>query len=316
MPLAGPRPNPNPARLSNYEPASSSTDEPGPAFPSSPPSSQRPFPHQLSPESGTSVLEPLTSNQHDGHTSAEHLQQQWATRNRPLPPQEADLADEKQPYTDPYDPPLSALGSSHPYDEEQDRMRRGPSSPSLGPWDSASQRSAAPSLMAFPLPQPITQPLASGRRGKVRNKPSLGGLSYIDEEGAYYRSDSARPASEMALGRMDDVEMRGLVDDAGAFGGREGDGYTPNLKSAEFEESPWPYPPNQKAPSLQQPGRLYSMLLFPTGLDRLLSLFGVKQGIEPVEQQIERKKRGIGGQRWPVAAWTLTIGEISTRRMS
>ena len=39
-------------------------------------------------------------------------------------------------------------------------------------------------------------------------------------------------------------------------------------------------------------------------------MVGVNMGRLPVEQEIERKKRGIPGQRFPIAAWGLTVGEF------
>lgn len=168
---------------------------------------------------------------------------------------------------------------------------------SLGPWDSASQRSIASS--SVPSQQ---QPQ------HLRNKPSYaGGLSYIDEEGAYYRSNTQRPASE--------IEMRGLVNDPSPMAGRhqldgrdQDDVEFRGIKGNDYDTSPMAYPPNQ-TPMYKQPSGVQSWLLFPTGLDRVLAIFGVKMGKLPLEQEIERKRRGIPGQRFPVAVWTLTISE-------
>lgn len=80
------------------------------------------------------------------------------------------------------------------------------------------------------------------------------------------------------------------------------------VKGNDYDTSPFPYPTNQ-VQSRQKPSGIYSWLLFPTGLDRVLAMVGVNMGRLPVEQEIERKKRGIPGQRFPIAAWGLTVGE-------
>ncbi|KAK4684349.1 hypothetical protein P7C73_g5833, partial [Tremellales sp. Uapishka_1] len=271
MRLTGPRPNPNPAP----PPAESNYSGP-PAFPSTPTSSQLPYPHQSSPESGTTLLEPLPSaRRDDGLTDAEGLRQQWRGTSPPIyPPQEQDIGYQ---YDNPYLP---------------DRSH----SPSVGPWDSASQRAVS----HYPLPTPTNIPLGSDMQDSrhLRNKNSYsGGLSYIDEEGAYHKSEYARPASAL--------ELRSLVADAAEMG-ESG----PAVKFDEYETSPHPYPPSQKSrnSSIEQDSNLYHWLLFPTGLDRLLALFGLHYGGGyPIEQAIERKRRGIGGQKWPVAAWGLAV---------
>ena len=50
---------------------------------------------------------------------------------------------------------------------------------------------------------------------------------------------------------------------------------------------------------------LMEWLLCPTGLDRILPLLGYQP--IPLEEQIERKRQALGGQRWPFAAWSLAI---------
>lgn len=171
---------------------------------------------------------------------------------------------------------------------------------SVGPWDSASQRNASISSHHIPTSVPLSDAASSHH---LRNKTSQGGLSYIDEEGAYYRSDALRPAS--AVMDRNDVEMRGLMGGAADMGRYEEEG-GPKVKFTEYQESPYPYPP---ASYYREPSQLYSRFLFPTGLDRLLALVGIKAGQTPLQQAIERKKRGIGGQRWPVAAWSLAVGK-------
>jgi hypothetical protein len=165
---------------------------------------------------------------------------------------------------------------------------------SLGPWDSASQRSIAQSQSTVTPQQ------------HLRNKPSYaGGLSYIDEEGGYYRSNAQRPASE--------IEMRGLVHDSAPMSGRDDsrDADFEGIKGNDYDTSPFPYPTNQ-APAYKKPSGVYSWLLFPTGLDRVLAMFGVNMGKLPIEQEVERKRRGIPGQRFPVAAWGLTVSKYIT----
>jgi hypothetical protein len=109
----------------------------------------------------------------------------------------------------------------------------------------------------------------------------------------------------------EEVELQGLVDGASRMGQQGEEGYRGRFN--EYEESPYPFPPEPKG-RVAQPSNLYSMLLFPTGLDRLLALFGAKAGKFPTEQAIERKRRGLGGQRWPVAAWSLAVGTYEPYR--
>lgn len=178
-------------------------------------------------------------------------------------------------------------GYSHPYSNDHIPPDYHGTVSSLGPWDSASQRSIAVSSVH--------------PEQHLRNKPSYaGGLSYIDEEGAYYRSDRQQPASE--------IEMRGLVHDSAPMSGRDDsrDVDFNGIKGNDYDTSSLPYPTNQQA-GYRKPSGVYSWLLFPTGLDRVLAIFGVNMGKMPIEQEIERKRRGIPGQRFPVAAWGLTV---------
>jgi hypothetical protein len=80
------------------------------------------------------------------------------------------------------------------------------------------------------------------------------------------------------------------------------------VKGNDYDTSPFAYPTNQ-VQQYRQPSGVYQWLLFPTGLDRVLAIFGVNMGRLPVEQEVERKKRGIPGQRFPVMAWSLTASE-------
>lgn len=185
-----------------------------------------------------------------------------------------------------------------PYNSDTHSLNRS----SVEPWDSASQRQN--SLSSHHTP--------SSHSSHLHNKPSHGGLSYIDEEGAYYHSDRQRPASAvMSNGdSRNDLEMRGLMGNAADMG-RDDEG-GPKIKFTEYQDSPHPYPP---ANYYRDPSQLYSWLLFPTGLDRLAAMLGIKAGQTPLGQAIERKKRGLGGQRWPVAAWSLAVCASSDRRM-
>lgn len=307
MPLAGPRPNPNPA---NINPLSNPTHlGPQPFYPpSAAPSSEQSYPHQSASDSGSTALEPDRSV-HPSGTGAQRIQQQWEDTRPPPPFYPADERD------------IALRRYDDEYEEDEVDWNRGAgqvraSSPSVGPWDSASQRSL-PYHHPFPIPQPSHIPLAPldeyqnvdpEEARHIRNKPSQAtGLSYIDEEGQYYKSEAMRPAS-----LHHDLEMRGLVPNAAGMGSTVGYEFEPNrVKFTEFDESPYPYPPSQTSSThLQQQNKLHEHLLFPTGLDRILALFGVDAGKFPIEQAIERKKRGLGGQRWPVAAWTLAAGEV------
>lgn len=145
---------------------------------------------------------------------------------------------------------------------------------------------------------------------------TAGGLSYIDEEGDYYHSPHPRPASATRK-REDELEMHGLISGAAGMGGRDGDperavlnGTYGEGKYGLYEGSPDAWPPLENVnKGMKQESRLMALLLFPTGLDRVLGLFGWKKAIIPVDQAIERKKRGVPGQRFPVMTWILTASE-------
>lgn len=226
-------------------------------------------------------------------------------------------------------PPRGDLGAHQIYEHDQNRLH--PSDPyeydnpytpqsdghgaggsTIGPWDSASQRSFAATTVMGTDPQ----------RPHLRNKPSTAGLSYIDEEGAYYKSNTQRPASEFMP--VAEIEMRGLVHDPSPMAGRHHDGERERdvefdgIKGNDYDTSPLAsYPTNQnQMPKYQKPSGVYSWLLFPTGLDRVLAIFGVNMGRLPLEQEIERKRRGIAGQRFPIAAWSLTVSEYEYRSLS
>ncbi|WVO22751.1 uncharacterized protein IAS62_004087 [Cryptococcus decagattii] len=197
-----------------------------------------------------------------------------------------------------------------PYEDDdgpgRDRMMT--ASPSIGPWDSASQRSLPyHSQPSFPLPQPTNMPLAGNDTPSSREKHFTNSYDAY-EDGEYYHTDKVRPRSTALNGSsaFDAVEM-GHVKPVSSYDDDP-------AKYVSYHDHPsYPYPPLHQGQGQEagyagftRPSNLYSMLLFPTGLDRLLSLFNIKAGAYPVEQAIERKKRGLGGQRYPVAAWSLT----------
>jgi len=288
MPLGGPRPNPSPSRInpanSNSAPNPSDPREAG--LPPTPVSSQLSYPHQSESYSGTSQTEPISlDHRTDGLSGAERIREEWA-RNR-------------------VDPPPTFLGEQA-IGAEPNAGRPLVHSPSIGPWDSGSQRSL-PYHTPFPFSQythlaPITDPTT-----RPREQPSYAGLSYIDAEGAYYQADANRPASVQA--GYQDVEMRGLVRD-------DDDEDFRNVKFTDYDTSPYPYSSQKGSSQMTPPSHLQSWLMFPTGLDRLMALFGMTAGRFPLEQAVERKKRGIGGQKWPVVAWGLAVGECTGREIS
>jgi hypothetical protein len=111
-----------------------------------------------------------------------------------------------------------------------------------------------------------------------------------------------------------EIEMRGLVHDPSPMAGhqdRDRDVEFDGMKGNDYDTSPLAYPASQST-KYQKPSGIYSWLLFPTGLDRVLAIFGVNMGRLPLEQEIERKRRGIPGQRFPVATWGLTVSESSS----
>ena len=271
MPLGGPRPNPSPSRLS-------STYDPAPGFlpvlrdATSTPSSQLSYPHQSISDSGTIRSEPPPFGAHDSYGLRDTLL-------------EGDIGVDFAPgrgHTGP-----SPIGLSDPYAQQM-------------------QQQMPPYHTAFPQPQPKLQPSAAASAKQVPTQPSYADLSYPDDDGAYYRSEAKRPTSMM---ENDDVEMRGLVQGAAEMGEGDQEPYR-SFKFAEYDTSPYPYPSSLKGSSqMTPPSHLQSWLLFPTGLDRLMALFGMELGRYPVEQAVERKKRGLSGQKWPVAAWSLAVGE-------
>ncbi|ODO01676.1 hypothetical protein I350_06502 [Cryptococcus amylolentus CBS 6273] len=317
MPL-GPRPNPsssskNPPSYDNPYLSSSSLANAGPAFPSTPTSSQMPYPHQSSVESGTTVLEPV-EHRYDGFSPAQGVMSDYRRASGAYAPNDEARHGEQDVGLLSANQPNDGYSYGTPYEEDQEpyRDRIVTASPSLGPWDSASQRSLPHHPTAFPLPQANLVPLGgegSQMNGHVNKKPSQSGLSYIDEDGEYYHSERMRPAStNLSLAKgAEDMEM-GNVHPASSYGS---DPY-----KDPYQESPYPYPPppHDANPSgfanYTTPSNLYTMLLFPTGLDRLLAMVGIKTGAYPIEQAIERKRRGLGGQRIPVATWALTAAML------
>ncbi|KAK8843397.1 hypothetical protein IAR55_007054 [Kwoniella newhampshirensis] len=306
MPLAGPRPNPNPnvpRTTANPTPYDYSSPHDDPTFPSPSLASQDPYPPRSTSLSDSQFPEPFAGTSRitrpaDGH----NVMREYPRSDRhPHHEDEQDvglLAPRRYEGAE-YD---------HAYEREHEELYMGRAttgSPSLGPWDSASQQSLPHHYADFPSSQSL--PARYGRTTEQRldrNTPHAG-LSYIDEDGEYYHSDKQRPVSTYVVGSRDDEVEMGLVRTDAVD-----DPYRA-VKFADYEESPYPYPPAQDnytpAKYMSPPNPLYTMLLFPTGLDRLLALFNVSTGAYPVEQAIERKQRGLGGQRWPVAAWGLAI---------
>ena len=245
-------------------------------------------------------------------------------------------------YADPYDTPDQAPtdGQGQGYGQSPYQVPAGANSePTIGPWDSASQRSNSVRT---------TGAGAYGRTGVAgASAPGgmaagAGGLSGIDEERGYGnpgyggQRQSQYGYTNMGPGGKDDpyaqaeeYEMRGLVSNAAAMGrtldntrgaygagGGRTDSYGDPTSNGKYpintSDSPYAWPPLDNvsgAPHLVKESALTSVLLFPTGLDRLLALVGMNKGSFPIEQQIERKRHGVPGQRFPVATWVLTAGE-------
>lgn len=258
-----------------------------------------------------------------------------------MPPAEANYWKSRpDAYADPYDNPSQAQGygqAQSPY-----QMPTGASSePTIGPWDSASQRSNSV-RMTGPGAYNRTGVPGSGAAGGMG--AGVGGLSGIDEERGYGNSGYGGQRTSQygngymgseynGLGGKDDpyaqaeeYEMRGLVSNAAAMGsnidglrgvygagaGRTESYSDPSKYPINTSDSPYAWPPLDNvsaAPHLRKESALMSVLLFPTGLDRLLALVGMNKGSFPIEQQIERKRHGVPGQRFPVATWVLTAGE-------
>ncbi|WWC97876.1 hypothetical protein V866_004763 [Kwoniella sp. B9012] len=314
MPLNGPRANPNPSQgIYNPDPipSYSSLDHP-----SDTPTPSYSYPHQSSPESGTARLEPLPARGTGEESEAQEIMRDYRTSQYRDDGGDVGLLapGRNQNQNDGY---AQGYAYENPYEEGERDVQHPPRSisPSLGPWDSASQRSLPYHPNQFPSHSiPLSD---AGRSGGHKDKaPSHGGLSYIDENGEYYHTNKPRPASttlQMQDIERDEVEM-GLIGNTNRSSG----GIEPNPYYSKdgYGESPYPYPSSYTKDGynsgsggmrLRGPNTLYDFLLFPTGLDRLLALVGVKFGQYPIEQAIERKRRGIGGQRWPVAAWGLAV---------
>jgi hypothetical protein len=122
-------------------------------------------------------------------------------------------------------------------------------------------------------------------------------LKLYRQGGSCHRNDDIVPASLFNMGR--DAESSGLISDAAAMG--------TNHKQNDWTETDRDdYADRQ----LDMSTSSFDGILFPTGLDRFLALFGITAVAVPIEQAIARKRRGLGEQRLPVAAWGLTIGRL------
>lgn len=272
-----------------------------------------PYSHQTDTDSGATLLELPSSQPHNAMASHDDYPQSQLRRQSYGGAMEQDVG-------------LLAPGPAGyhydiPYEDDdglgRDRMMT--TSPSIGPWDSASQRSLPyHSQPSFPLPQPTHMPLAGNDTPSSREKHFTDSYNSY-EDGEYYHTDKVRPRSTALNGSsaFDTVEM-GNIKPVSSYDDDP-------AKYASYHDHPsYPYPPLHQGEGQGQeagyagftrPSNLYSMLLFPTGLDRLLSLFNIKAGAYPVEQAIERKKRGLGGQKYPVAAWSLTAGMYPFEKM-
>lgn len=255
------------------------------------------------------------------------------------------------------------------------------SEPTIGPWDSASQRDVP--YVSTALPPGATVSAQGGiadyggadGSGQMRTKSStmMGqGLGDIDEErwgarplsygdgpgplmvdngqqgsenmayidrrepsytpydkddpyasnpyGAYpnpYHPTASDPRG-LSNPASETHELRSLVPGAAPIAGYYQDSYRRESKYGRNDSlddsSPYAWPDldnvnaNHPDSYLRKESALMSLLLFPTGLDRLMGLFGMNKGKFPVAQQIERKRHGVPGQRFSVMTWILTAG--------
>lgn len=294
MAIRGPRPNPNPSQAPIPP-----TDPIIPALPSTSTSSSLPYPHQSSPESGTTLLEPAPQHATiDDISPAERLRRQWQDYL-----QTAD-GSRKFVLTGALDPEAQSQGHIE-LESQYDLFSRQAMSPehrsteasfSIRPEDSASQQHRP--IAYIPLST------SDDHSRHVKNKPSyLGGLSYIDENGEYHKSQYDRPASAMYPNEA--VEMQSLVSGAANMGMET----ALKVRLQGGSDSPLDYPSPDDGTGRGRGGR-WDWLLFSTGLDRIVPAFWTIRDCESIDQLVERKKRGLGGQRWPVAAWIMTIGMI------
>jgi hypothetical protein len=123
---------------------------------------------------------------------------------------------------------------------------------------------------------------------------------YYGEQGRY----DERPGEPDPFARSPSREARERAGDAA-------DPYNPyqqNSGGGDIELRP--LGPQKTSRFVPAPAALNTKdtLLFATGLDRVFRLVGVRMG-ESAEQVVQRRRRGMPGQRWPVMAYTLTISE-------
>ncbi|KIR37830.1 rhomboid family membrane protein [Cryptococcus deuterogattii 99/473] len=216
-----------------------------------------PYSHQTDTDSGATLLELPSSQPHNSMASHDVYPQSQLRRQSYGGAMEQDvglLAPGPAGYH--YDTPYED-------DDGPGRDRIMTASPSIGPWDSASQRSLPyHSQQSFPLPQPSHMPLAGNDTLSSREKHFTDSYNGY-EDGEYYHTDKPNTPRTMTIHRI------------------------PTLRCTKVKVN-------------------VNVKVKKPGLDRLLSLFNIKAGAYPVEQAIERKKRGLGGQKYPVAAWNLT----------
>lgn len=102
----------------------------------------------------------------------------------------------------------------------------------------------------------------------------------------YY--DQANAASNSNI-NDDNIELRPL---------NKSYSYEPVQSSSRFA----PAPPHRDSVAEQ--------LLFATGVDRVLRLLRMKSPVN-LQEAVRRKREGLGGQRFPVATWTLTLSKLT-----
>lgn len=336
--------------MSQYPSGSAPPYQPNPHIPSNP-SDQK---SQLASET-IRMVNPTPAENHNDTSLATAEANYWKARQAGGGEQQAGIG-----YADPYEY-LDDSGPSRQRQGHQPNEGHSPtaypynhaaganSDPTIGPWDSASQRSnslRAQNASALGYGRPAENGVGAGVGGAgvlsgIAEERGGQGSAYGGAGGgsgyggpAYanpYAYNSGPGAKDDPYAQAEEYEMRGLVSNAAGMGQHDPYGYSepPGARpgyggaggpsgdrSSKYGfnnvDDPYSWPPldNVNANShLQRESPLMAILLFPTGLDRLMALFGVHKGRMPVQQQVERKKHGVPGQRFPVATWALTAGE-------
>ncbi|KAG7528995.1 hypothetical protein FFLO_05853 [Filobasidium floriforme] len=170
-----------------------------------------------------------------------------------------------------------------------------------GPYPFGAQ---ARSQALPPLPHHQDHSYSGLEAGRPVSAAGLSGLSYVDEEGGYYRSGSGS----------------GSKNNVGGFGGRQGEKHG-GEEEGESLVGGAAYPAG--SPFLENHAHKHkhdpTSSSYPPSINSRLDdsvpgspkwyekLLGIGQGKYPIEQQIENKRRGLGRQRWPYACWVLTL---------